>query len=604
MPGLNKSNNTMRRLPKMFAAVVPTAATAATAVPFAVSMTVLAILMNGSPAHAQTNPQLTRDEGLRRQEERAREQQNELRPHADMLRPAPSPSAIPALPVEQRCFVIREIALVGADAQRFRWLSASTDAFIGRCIGSEGIARIASWLDALLIEQGYVTSRVGVGAQNLADGRLSFELLAGRIGNVRMIDAETKSADERWGTWINAFPTTAGRLLDARALEQGVEQMKRLPSQNVSTTLAPGAQPNTSILTIERQAGDLTSRVRGGITIDNSGSPSLGRTQFGANLAFDNPFGLNDLISVSVNGNAEHPTTDHRSQSGGLNYSIPLGYSTFSASLSHSRYAQRVALTTFSVLNSGDSDTAALKWEHIVWRSASTKTGLYVELSTRKSRSFLDDSENTQARRQTTFIESGVSVKKLFTNASIEASVGLRRGVPWLGAQDDLVPEAGVTVRPHMWVVHASAAVPFKQPPINGSPERDWQYTATLRGQFTHDATTSIDQIAIGNRGTVRGFDGDNVLLAENGWALRNELATPLQFAGVDASFYAGLDWGRVWSASGVDLLGHFMAGGVVGVRGRLKAIQFDLALATPIVMPEGFKTSRLAPYLSAAYAF
>ena len=614
----------------MFAEVVPEAVPAA--FPQAPAWTVrcaswiaatiaLAATAAATAVHAQANPPSSIiEEGLRRQEERTREQHRELQPHGDVLRPAPSTTSVPELPAEQPCFVIRDIELLGKDAQRFRWLGASTEAFVGRCIGTQGISRIAAYLDAQLIEQGYVTSRVGLKAQNLAEGRLAFELLAGRIAEVRMVDAQgeasngVKPPDTRWGTWINAFPTTAGRLLDARALEQGVEQMKRLPSQNVSTTLAPGNAPDTSIITIERQTGEFKDRVRGGITLDNSGSPTLGRTQFSANLALDNPFGLNDLVSVSLNGNAEHPNSEHRSQSASVNYSIPFGYSTFSASLSHSRYAQNVALTNTSVLNNGDSDTADFKWEHVVVRTASTKTGVYVDLSTRKSRSYLEGSENTTLRRQTTFIETGVSVKKLFSdNATVEATLGYRRGVTWLDAQDDLTPDplapgAVPTLRPHLWIVNASATVPFKQPAIDGWAERSWQYSASLHAQKTADHTTSIDQIAIGNRGSVRGFDGDNVLLAENGWTLRNELTTPLRLAGVDASFYAGVDCGRVWGASDENLLGHYMAGAVLGLRGQFKAagkaVQFDLALAAPLVMPEGFKTGRLNPYLSATYAF
>ena len=99
-------------------------------------------------AQAQTTAQSSIEEGLRRQEERSREQQKELQPHADALRAASSATTVPELPAEQPCFVIREIALVGKDAGRFRWLSTSTDAFIGRCVGTKGIASIAAYLDA------------------------------------------------------------------------------------------------------------------------------------------------------------------------------------------------------------------------------------------------------------------------------------------------------------------------------------------------------------------------------------------------------------------------------------------------------------------------
>jgi hemolysin activation/secretion protein len=191
-------------------------------------------------AQAQSVPPLTIDEGLRRQEERTREQQRELQTHPDELRPAASAAAIPELPDERPCFVVREIAFAGPDALRFRWLAASADAFVGRCVGAKGISRIAAYLDAQLIDQGHVTSRVSIGAQNLREGRLAFQLHVGRIAEVRMRNAEDHAPDTRWGTWINAFPTTAGRRLDARDLEQGVEQMKRLPCPIAASSRSNG----------------------------------------------------------------------------------------------------------------------------------------------------------------------------------------------------------------------------------------------------------------------------------------------------------------------------------------------------------------------------
>jgi hemolysin activation/secretion protein len=455
-----------------------------------------------------------------------------------------------------------------------------------------------------------VTSRVSVGPQSLSAGRIVFQLHTGRVSEVRLVNADDKTADTRWGTWINAFPTSAGRRLDARDLEQGVEQMKRLPSQTVVTTLTPGLEPDTSVLTIERQTGALRDRLRGGITLDNSGSPALGRTQLSANLAFDNPLGLNDIAGLSFNGNAENAQADHRSQSGSFSYSVPLGYSLFSANLSHSRFAQFIQLTTTRALSSGDSASVDFRWDHVALRTASTKTGVWLDLSTRKARSYLDDTELLVQRRQTTSFEAGANFKALFANgASLDFSVGHRRGLPWLDAEDDLPASAGgLTLRPSLWTGNVGASLPFSLPQGDQAPgaasPRSWQYSANLHAQTTSDRTTAIDQIAIGNRSSVRGFDGDAVLLAESGWTLRNELSTPLHAGPVDATVYAGLDYGRVWGPSSADLPGHNLAGAALGLRGRWKAFQADLALAAPLVKPEGFKTASVDAYLSITCAF
>lgn len=567
-------------------------------------------------AQAQpASPQVpaTIDEGLRRQAERERAQQEAATPRVDNLRPtARDATARPELPDERPCFVIHEIALTGPDVQRLDWLTGATVPFLNRCIGAQGLSRIAAHLDALLIEQGYVTSRVSFGPQNLAAGRVELRLHGGRIAQVRMVDADRpdKPADERWGTWRNAFPTRAGALLDARDLEQGVEQMKRLPSQDVTTTLAPGDAPDTSILTIERHAGGWGERLRGGITLDNSGGPSLGRTQAGASLALDNPLGLNDLLGLSLNSNAEQPRADHRSQGFSLNYGIPFGYGTLGISASRSRFAQIVQLPTLPHLSSGESQSAGIDLRHIAWRSASSKLELHAGLSVRRSRSFLDDTELLTQNRRTTFFETGASLRQVRSNnASLGLGLSYRRGVSWLGAQDDLPadpldPAAVPTLRPRLWTLEADLSIPFEQPALGDGAARPWKYSASLKLQTTGEHMLSIDQIAIGGRATVRGFDGDSVLIAENGWFLRNELSTPLRIDGVEAAFYAGLDLGRVWGPSDALLPGHGLAGAALGVRARFKAVQLDLAVATPLAMPEGFRTGRLNVYASGAWSF
>ena len=118
--------------------------------------------------------------------------------------------------------------------------------------------------------------------------------------------------------------------------------------------------------------------------------------------------------------------------------------------------------------------------------------------------------------------------------------------------------------------------------------------------------TLSIDQIAIGGRGSVRGFDGDAVLLAENGWVWRNELATPVSLGDAmrHGAMFVALDMGRVWGPSDINLVGNKLAGAGVGLRGDISNLQFQLTLAAPLRRPEGFRTRRWSAYASLSYAF
>ena len=542
------------------------------------------------------------EEGLRRQQEREAQQQRAQAPQADVLNKPQPRFTVAELPIEATCFVIDDFDLEGPGWQRFRWLLNETLPYLHRCIGVQGLQHIASVLDQTLIEQGYATTRVVLPAQNLRDGHLKLFLHVGRISEMRMVRSADGKPDHRWGTWRNAFPISEGDILDVRALEQGVEQMKRLPSQSVSTRIEPGAQPDTSIVLIERETGEPADRIRGGgITLDNSGSEALGRTQLSANVALDNPFGLNDVLNLGFNTNAESPKHDHRSQSLSAGYSIPWGYSTFSVNSSRNEFAQVVQGTTVQFLSSGRSESNSLRWQQMVLRTASTKTALYVEVSTRRANSYLDDVELIVQKRRTTNLETGLTHRQLIGDAAIDLDIAHRRGMPWRSAQDDLpgASDGGLTLRPKLWTLNASLTVPWK------AAGHELQWSSSLHAQRTHDTTLSVDQIAIGGRGSVRGFDGDRVLLAESGWVLRNELSALLKrFEGLEVSTYAALDAGRVWGPSDVNLVGHALVGAAVGLRGRHKNLQFDAALGAPIHTPDGFVTSSVVPYVSATYGF
>lgn len=116
------------------------------------------------------------EEGLRRQEERLREQLQQQTPKRDVLRPESSETLLTDLPDETPCFVVQEFKFTGEDAHRFSWLQNVVAPYQDRCIGVEGIRRIASLLDAKLVEWGYATTKTSLPAQNMRDGVLTFNI--------------------------------------------------------------------------------------------------------------------------------------------------------------------------------------------------------------------------------------------------------------------------------------------------------------------------------------------------------------------------------------------------------------------------------------------
>ena len=117
------------------------------------------------------------------------------------------------------------------------------------------------------------------------------------------------------------------------------------------------------------------------------------------------------------------------------------------------------------------------------------------------------------------------------------------------------------------------------------------RYSGVLRAQWNRTPLVPQDRFSIGGRYTVRGFDGESVLIAERGWLIRNDLSLPIGESSLE--LYLGLDHGRVGGASSDLLVGKRLTGAVVGLRGQYKAVTCDLFTGQPLAKPEGFRTDR-----------
>jgi hemolysin activation/secretion protein len=123
--------------------------------------------------------------------------------------------------------------------------------------------------------------------------------------------------------------------------------------------------------------------------------------------------------------------------------------------------------------------------------------------------------------------------------------------------------------------------------------KQPWRYLAIVRGQWSPDALTPQERMAIAGRYTVRGFDGEQTLSGENGLLWRNELV----WNGLSSSdaLYVALDYGRVGGQGARYLVGRQLAGAALGVRGALwKKLGYDLFAGVPLYKPRDFHTAAM----------
>jgi hemolysin activation/secretion protein len=521
----------------------------------------------------------------------------------------PKQAGFPVLPVEATCFPIDafklDVPTMVSDAARSHDPSLNTRGafsfanewlahYHGQCIGKEGIAALVKGLQQEMLARGYVTTRVLVPQQDLSNGSLAFTIVPGTIHELRFADASLR------GTWRTAFPARAGDLLNLRDLEQGLDQIKRPTSQDATMQIVPAQTPGESDVVISVNRAKPWTMVA---SVDDSGQRATGKLQGNVTLGIDNIAGLNDLFNVGVNHDLEFNSQKLGSRGFNGSYSVPLGYWTATLSGNSNNYHQQIAGANQTFVSSGNAKNTSLRLQRVLSRGQSDVIGGYVQLSKRFGASFIDDTEIDLQHRNNTLVELGLTDRHYIGAAQMDGSLGYRQGIGWLGAAPDpsLPPNpniaptpatkpAGPTYRFRMAVLDLNVSVPFQL------GEQSLRYVATVHGQYTNNSLYYIDDLSIGSRYTVRGFDGEQMLAAERGLYWRNELQMPISPAG--PSLYAGIDYGHVYGPNAAFLTGTQLAGAVAGMRGALPlkhaGISYEFFIGTPIYKPAGFEASRI----------
>ena len=581
--------------------------------PSKLRLTVLAavLLGTGQSAWAQTTPSAPQpfiEEQRQQERERALREKKERRVEERMKRGGEH--AANSLPQsENTCFTIKDIVLDGEMADRFQWLlpaaaqvpttdanTTPSDSPIDRCLGTQGINTVLARMQHALVAQGWVTTRVLAAPQDLSPGTLRLTLVPGRIAAIRFADGAASASASSLGLHT-AIPAQPGDLLNLRDIEQGLENLKRLPTADadiqIEPSTAPAARPGDSDLVISyRRAFPL----RVSLSLDDSGTESTGRTQAGATVAWDGPLGLNDLAYISVNHDAfNHSHQGTQAQT--VHYSVPYGYWLLSTTASRNEYHQRVAGLSQDYVYAGESRNAEVRLSRLLYRDASRKTTASLRGFRRASQNYIDDTEIEVQRRVVGGWELGLNHRAFVGEATLDANLAYRHGTGAFGAL--AAPEEAFgegSARMRLITADLNLNTPFQL------GAQRLRYTAQWRAQWSRTPLTPQDGFAIGGRYTVRGFDGETSLQADRGWLIRNDIGLALGASG--AELYVGIDYGTVGGYKTRNLLGRQLAGGVLGLRGAAKSLSYDLFVGAPIHKPEGYRTARVTSGFNLNYSF
>ncbi|HGA2075556.1 TPA: ShlB/FhaC/HecB family hemolysin secretion/activation protein [Yersinia enterocolitica] len=474
---------------------------------------------------------------------------------------------------DSSCLVIKRVELMNIDAfpnagRLIQWTKQAQ----GNCLDEKGLSSLRDTLQWQLVADGYITSHAVFTEDSYVDGTLFLTLIPGRL-----VSIEHHENSQGYAQLNTVFPGRQGDLVNLRNLEQGLDNLQRLPSVNATMDVVLNPEDLSSQIMVTRQQSRFW---RMNAFLDDAGHYGVGRYRAGATIFLDNPLSLSDLVYFSASRELDNHH-DKGSHNFALHYSIPFGYWLLSMAASQGAYYQSllVANTAYKYHTYWRSLDMQIQW--LLMRGYNYKTVGYTGALIRKSNRFFADIELEIQRSDTVDWQLGLQHLHYTRWATISGGVNYQQGTQWFGARPSPGRDSFSTAR--LINLTASLNIPFTL------DEQHFQYQPTFSQQYTRSTVTMQDKFSIGGRNSVRGFTTGNALVGPQGWFLKNDIAWINQR--LANQLYLGLDYGEVSDKGGQFLLGDRLVGAVIGVRGYYRRLGYDFNISTPFDKPAHFNT-------------
>ncbi|WP_244613395.1 ShlB/FhaC/HecB family hemolysin secretion/activation protein [Modicisalibacter radicis] len=444
------------------------------------------------------------------------EQQRKL----EQIRRLPGERSRPEIPSGESadgCFTITAIRLEGAtlldDATRQALLAPALDT----CVTVVGLNDLLRRITDYYVDAGYVTTRAYLPQQDLSQRRLRVVVVEGRID---LIESQGGAPTPR--ELAMASPAIPGDRLNLRDLEQLIDQLNRLPSNQATLQLRPGDDIGGSRVVVDNRA---QRPWRLSLTRDNGGSESSGEQQWNLGAQWDSPFGLADQL-VAQWGHDATSDDDIGSGSRYLAYSIPQGYWTLSYAYTQSDYHSLAEANGFTFRLDGESERHRLALDRVLHRDDLGKTAGSVAVSRISTRNDIDGTRIDVSSQRLSELSVGLNHGRRLGNGLFNADLGWHRGLTILGAQRDTAPQT-----PSAQYTRTTLTLSYLRPfRLFGE---SFSFTSLANGQWSDDVLYSPQRIALGGQSSVRGFK-EQSLSGDSGAYWRNQLTWrhPVDIAG------------------------------------------------------------------------
>ncbi|WP_341317023.1 POTRA domain-containing protein [Paraburkholderia sp. IMGN_8] len=274
----------------------------------------------------------------------------------------PEPPAVSPPVADGKTFELRSIHLAGNDTLPSDTLLPLVSDKIGQQVSLNDLTAMAARIAQAYHDRGYALAQVVIPPQDVTSGDVTFTVLEGKIGRVRLNVAAGAPIRE---SLVQARLTAIqpGKPLLQRDLERTMLLLSDLPGVRVTSALEAGNVPGTVDLTINIEPA---RRWDFGVAVDNYGSPPAGSGRVGLVGRFKSPLMNGDNFDMNLLAAQRMDTFFGR-----VGYETPVDSNGTRAGIAYSHLYYYLG-QEFAALNAqGNADVVTASVSHPLIRSRS-----------------------------------------------------------------------------------------------------------------------------------------------------------------------------------------------------------------------------------------
>lgn len=452
---------------------------------------------------------------------------------------------------------------------------------------NKDIDSLINTISVYYMEKGYITSRAFLrqqDAQSIFKGNLIITVIEGKIDNLNIDGGDLLALKM-------IFPNMKGKILNLRDIEQGLEQLNRLHSNQVKIDIQPSAKVGYSDVILKINPFKLPLSIN--LIYDNNGQKSKGENQVNTFLQLDNVFRLADSWTIFASKDTDFKNS-HRNWYINSGVSIPYGYWLFSYQYSKNESFQSIPINYFGTIRyTSRGNSHSILANRVLYRDGKQKLGLNVSFTSRKTENILGDYKISSSSNLST-VNLGLNYSSMLFGGYFRFNPTITKGLAIFGATKDDNLEHSPKSNFYKVSVNSSYFKPITN---------NIYYLTSAYAQTSPNSLYSSEKLSIGGLYSVRGFK-DKFITGNLGGYWRNEINWKLvnipKFG--ELSFNGSLDTGWIKGELARSSDGGNLTGTSLGLNLNNKISNISFSVGKPLNYPNYLKPDNLVIYWSTSF--